>query len=121
MKLNTSRENQSLLLQRRHKLVSTATEAEIYVKQLLETLGVEFCFQKGFFNQNTHYIVDFYLKKNKRLCLEIDGSHHFFEPQLTYDLKRDRFLSEVRGFRVKRISNEVALGLNEDSLLKLIS
>ena len=121
MILNKSANNQSLLSRRRLILSNKATEAEVYVKNLLEQINEPFCFQKGFFNESTHYIVDFYLKRRKRLCLEIDGGYHLNPRQIDYDRKRDSFLENARGFRVKRITNEKAFLLDEESILSLIS
>jgi len=102
-------------------LVLRPTKAELYIKQLLEQMGEEFCFQKGFFNQTTHYIVDFYLKRRKKLCLEVDGGYHNTQSQICYDKRRDKFLTEVRGFRVKRISNEQALCMSHSDLARVLS
>lgn len=120
MNLNTRADNQSLLSKRRNELVYKATAAELHVKRLLEEIGEDFCFQKGFFNQSTHYIVDFYLKRRKKLCLEIDGGYHSRPSQIAYDKKRDEFLTQVRGFRVKRLTNEQALAMNSNDLAAVL-
>ena len=120
MKLNTNSKNQSLLSVRRNELIQKATKAELHVKRLLEEIGDDFCFQKGFFNQSTHYIVDFYIKKRKKLCLEIDGGYHLNPSQIIYDRNRDWFLTEVRGFTVKRITNEQAFSMKSGDLFALI-
>lgn len=102
-------------------LLRNQTKYELRVADLLKEAGVRFIPQKGFFNQATHYIVDFYLPKNKKLCLEIDGSHHFQGSQLDYDRKRSYFLEKSRGFRVLRISNDVASSITKEELVALIS
>lgn len=121
MKLNTNPKNQSLLSVRRNELIQKATKAELHIKRLLEEIGDDFCFQKGFFNQSTHYIVDFYIKKRKKLCLEIDGGYHLNPSQIIYDRNRDWFLTEVRGFTVKRITNEQAFKMNAADLVAALS
>jgi len=120
MNLNTESSNQSLLSIRRNQLIKRATKAELHIKQLLEQINEDFCFQKGFFNQSTHYIVDFYIKRRKKLCLEIDGGYHLNPSQIIYDKKRDDFLTQSRGFRVKRITNEEAFKMNSSDLAAVL-
>ena len=50
-----------------------------------------------------NYIVDFYIAK-KKLVIELDGSQHFEEDGLDYDLERDAFLQR-QGFTVLRYAN----------------
>lgn len=121
MNINSSPSNQSLLALRRSVLIAKATKPELYVKSLLDRIGEDYCFQKGFYTANKHFIVDFYLKRRKNLCLEIDGGYHADSEQMAYDSRRDYFLSAIRGFRVKRITNDAALALDEQSLLLLLS
>lgn len=102
-------------------LKNKATKEELYVKELLNSIKEDFCFQKGFFTYNKHFIVDFYFKRRKKLCLEIDGGYHDNPEQMAYDCRRDYFLTAIRGFRVKRIRNDDAMRLNANSLLELIS
>ncbi len=49
------------------------------------------------------YIADFYCAK-ANLIIEIDGSQHYEEKGIEYDLKRDAFLAEY-GLKVLRIQN----------------
>jgi hypothetical protein len=121
MNINSSPSNRSLLALRRGVLIAKATKPELYVKDLFDRIGEDYCFQKGFCTSNKHFIVDFYLKRRRKLCLEIDGDYHADSEQMAYDSRRDYFLSSVRGFRVKRITNDAALALDEQSLLSLIS
>jgi very-short-patch-repair endonuclease len=121
MNINSSPSNRSLLALRRGVLIAKATKAELYVKDLLDSIGEDYCFQKGFCTSNKHFIVDFYFKRRKKLCLEVDGGYHDDSEQMAYDSRRDYFLSAIRGFRVKRITNDVALALDKQSLLALIS
>ncbi len=120
MKLNKSRDNQSLLAKRRNVLIVRATPSEERVAGLLDYLGERYLFQKGFFNEHTHYIVDFYLPKRK-LCLEIDGGYHGKPEQVAYDARRDAFLTEVRKFKVLRIRNECADAIDAEGLLDVIN
>ncbi len=119
MQLNITPYKQSVLAKRRDFHAKNPTEAEQHIHALLTEAGERFNFQKGFFNGIQFYIVDFYLKKRKQLCLEIDGGYH--ERQKWYDENRDQFLTNVRGFRVLRITNQAALEMDSESLLKLIT
>ena len=49
------------------------------------------------------YIVDFYCFRAK-LVIEIDGSQHFTEEEMSYDQQRTEFLEKL-GLQVIRISN----------------
>lgn len=119
--LNISPKNQSTLAKRRNRLLRKQTPQELRIAKLLTEIGVKFLPQKGFFNENTHYIVDFYLPKNKKLCLEIDGCHHFNGQQLHYDNRRTEFLTKTRRFRVKRLSNAIADSITKEDLLAFVT
>jgi very-short-patch-repair endonuclease len=120
MNLNKSRENQSLLAKRRNRLIEKATLSEGKVAWMLDYLGERYLFQKGFLNERTHYIVDFYLPKRK-LCLEVDGGYHDDHIQAAYDARRDEFLTKVRQFRVLRVSNDVVDSIDAEGLFVMIS
>ena len=49
------------------------------------------------------FIADFYCHKAK-LIVELDGSQHYTKAGASYDMERDRFLSE-KGLLILRISN----------------
>ncbi len=49
------------------------------------------------------YIVDFYIASSK-LVIELDGSQHYEESGIAYDMKRDKYLKEL-GIKVLRYSN----------------
>ena len=49
------------------------------------------------------YIVDFYCDKAK-LAIELDGSQHYEEKEISYDVKRTQTLNEL-GIEVIRFSN----------------
>lgn len=89
------------------------------MKGLFDKMGEKYMAQKGFFTTYRFFFVDFYLPKRSKLCLEIDGGYH--KSQLAYDRARDRFLKERRGFRLMRITNEIAMTLNQETILNLIT
>lgn len=86
---------------------------------LLSELGERFVFEKGVFATHSFFLVDFYLPRPRKLCLEIDGGYH--KGQLYYDTMRDNFLRNERKMKVLRITNEVAETMNAKELLALIN
>lgn len=118
--LNLSPKNKSLMMRRSNQLKLSPTASELRVKSLLESSGVRFMFQKGFCNNCSHFIVDFYFPKPRRLCLEIDGPIHNTKSQRDYDLVRDLFLRNERGLRVIRLLNREADCISTEQLLTLI-
>lgn len=61
----------------------------------------------------TNYITDFYIESLK-LAIEVDGGYHDRPGQQTYDVQRDKFISQPRkyypGVKVLRYRNEFVLG-----------
>ena len=88
----------------RLSLVKKATESELIFKKRLEDANINFLFQKGFIKGNFHCIVDFYLPKPHKICIEIDGGYHNTDEQIIKDKNKDAYLIS-RGFRVIRIYN----------------
>lgn len=121
MVLNLSPENQSLLATRRNRLLTRQTPAEMHVGALLTQLGIRHMPQKGFFTATAHFIVDFYLPKPMRICLEIDGGYHLDAEQVAYDARRTAYLENERGFLVLRLTNEQALALDANSLFGFLN
>lgn len=117
--LNCSPENQSLLMRRRAVLLKRSTEAETHIEAILKQLGERYMPQKGFFTPYRFFVVDFYLPKRGKLCLEIDGDYHKRQP--AYDRARDCFLKERRGFRVVRLTNAEAMALTIETIGAVIS
>lgn len=105
MKKETSIKQQTFY-SRQVKLRLTATTAELKFKDKLDKCGIRYIFQKGFIAGNGYYIVDFYLPKPYKLCIEIDGGYHDTIGQKYKDGYKNRYLIEERGFRVLRIKNE---------------
>lgn len=118
--MNTSPENMSLMMRRALSMKLKPTASELRVKSLLKGAGIRFMFQKGFCNHHSHFIVDFYFPRPRRLCLEIDGPIHDTKRQHDYDLVRDAFLRNEKGFRVIRLLNREADHITTEQLLTLI-
>lgn len=51
-----------------------------------------------------NYILDFYCT-TERLCIELDGAHHFTDEGLTYDQERTTFLNNLN-IKVIRFENK---------------
>lgn len=106
---------------RKAELRGRATKAESHARALLARAGVEFVFQKGFIRDDLYCIVDFYFPRFK-VCLEVDGGYHTTEGQRRRDARRDRYLTRVRGMRIRRLTNEQVLrAKTPEALMRLIS
>jgi len=97
------KEKQKTLFARIKRLRENATPSELAFKQLLDGLGVKYVFQKAFIKGGAYVIVDFYLPKPNKLCIEVDGKYH--ERQKGKDAWKDSYLKS-RGLSVWRITNE---------------
>lgn len=104
---------------RRQKLIKNATASELVFKKKLEVLGMRAIFQKGFIAKDGFCIVDFYLPKPFKLCIEIDGDYHNEPVQQWKDLRRTKYLKS-RGFDVIRLTNEQAHNLSCAEIRTLI-
>lgn len=104
----SKKEKQSLCAKRRNKLIKKATGAELIFKDKLDQMKIRYMFQKGFIAGNNFCIVDFYLPKPYKLCIEIDGGYHSTEEQQIRDTNRTNYLERQRGFKVIRFTNEEA-------------
>lgn len=105
---------------RRRSLEHNQTEAEKRFGVRLKSLGVHFMAQKGFVAKGFSCIVDFYLPAPSRLCIEIDGGYHSTAKQREKDFAKDRYLQEVRGFRVWRIKNDEVETISDLEILEYV-
>jgi very-short-patch-repair endonuclease len=108
-------EKRKTLFGRLKKLRENATESELIFKSRLDDAGIKYIFQKGFIKGRGYCIVDFYITKPYKMCVEIDGGYHNTYEQKSYDKWRDGYLKE-RGFRVIRIKNEDVLDFDLSKL-----
>lgn len=111
---------QALCAKRRKELIQRITLAELHVVKLLEENKLKFIFQKGFISGKNFCIVDFYLPKPYRICIEIDGSYHSLPKQQVRDKNKDFYLQKQRGFKVIHITNEAVLNMNSKQLMSKI-
>jgi len=93
--------------ERRKTLLKAMTPTERRFKATLDKLGIRSYPQVIFFLDQNHYrIVDFYLPKPYRLCIELDGSSHDSQEMKSYDKWKDEKLTTLkRRYRIIRIRN----------------
>ena len=86
----------------RKKLRNNLTSAEATVWKSLQKSQLE---GRKFRRQHSvgSYILDFYCP-SERLCVELDGAHHFTSEGLAYDQRRTAFLNSM-DIRVVRFEN----------------
>ncbi len=90
----------------RKSLRNNSTKAEVVLWKYLRNKQLEgrkFRRQHSFGN----YIMDFYCTSEK-LCVELDGAHHYTKEGLKYDGIRSNFLNR-EGIQVIRFENEIVL------------
>lgn len=110
-------EKQSLCATRRLELIEKATPSELRFMAILDKIGVDYCFQKGFIQGENFCIVDFYIPKPHKLCIEIDGGYHKAKKQVSRDFNRTFYLEQQRKFRVVRFTNEEVDTLTQDEVM----
>lgn len=101
----TDREKQQRILKFAAQLKKKPTQSESDFMAKLDQAGIKYMFQKGFIKGSASCIVDFYLPRPHRLCIEIDGGYHQTDEQKSKDAWRDNYLTNERGFKVIRILN----------------
>jgi len=103
------RDNGKLALKRTNQLRARATPAEKKLLHALTQEGIDFKFQKAFYNAYVVYVVDFYFENvfGKKYVIEIDCVSR--KKNGAYDKKRSLFLYHRRGCCVKRFTNEQVL------------
>ncbi len=101
----------------RNELIKNATNSELLFKYKLDRAKIKYKFQKGFIAGDYHCIVDFYLPRPFRLCIEIDGSIHNSPKQILKDIEKDKYLKS-RKFKVLRIKNEDVIYFDMKKLLE---
>lgn len=104
----------------RLKLISNATKSELILKLKLDKLKYKYLFQKGFWKGDFSCIVDFYLPKPYKICIEVDGNIHLNNTQKYRDNFKNDYLINKRRFKVLRITNEQAETISLKELKDLI-
>lgn len=105
----------------RKRLISNPTVYETKFKKLLDEINIRYMFQKGFIKGDLHCIVDFYLPKPYKLCIEIDGEYHNELSQVAKDINRNKYLGGFREFTVLHFTNKEVSDKKEFVIEKLLS
>ena len=97
----------------RRKLRNALTPAEAMLWGLLKSKQLE---GRRFRRQHSigNYILDFYCTQEK-LCIELDGAHHYTPEGMEYDTKRTAYLNSVN-INVIRFENSVVFDHSEQVL-----
>jgi very-short-patch-repair endonuclease len=105
-----------LLKERASRLKRTMTPSERIFEEKLKKLGYDYKPQKGFIARGYFCIVDFYIPRPYRLCIEIDGGYHNTWKQRVKDSDKDYYLTATRKFKVLRLTNEQAEAISLEAL-----
>ena len=95
------------------------TESEKCISNLLDALKIKYISQKGFISGEYFYLIDFYLPKPYKICIEVDGEYHETEEQKIKDKYKDKYLLS-RNFKILRIKNKEAMELDAHAMKKAI-
>ena len=93
----------------RSQQLDNPTPYEIYFKEILtKALSGKYTYehQRIFWDnkKNKGYVIDFFIP-SAQFAIEIDGSHHLQEPQLSKDKEKDKFLRRIK-VSILRIQNK---------------
>lgn len=119
MTFNNSKK-QPYLFKFKKENINNMTYAEHCFKQKLDILNIKYMAQKGFMNDKSFYLIDFYLPKPYKLCIEIDGEYHNTKIQKKNDAIKDHYLTSIRGFKILRFTNSTALSISIPDLKTII-
>lgn len=94
--------NHSVLHKRKNNLIKKATYHELVFKDKLDSAGIKYTFQKMFIRDYYKCIVDFYIHKPYKICIEIDGEYHSNIDVKHKDAIKDNFLIK-NNYKIIRI------------------
>ena len=81
------------------------TDKEEIIRKILLKSGLQFLQQKIVHFNDRFYIIDFYIKKPYKVCLEIDGWQHLGN-RVDYDVERTLRLEQDKKLKVVRFRND---------------
>lgn len=90
------------------------TQAELLFGDYLQSIKVDFLFQKGFLRP-FHRIYDFYIP-GRKIAFEIDGSSH--DGKEAKDARKDRWYLDERGIRTFRITNREVFNREHEVIVR---
>ena len=94
-------------LQRKHSslrevLLKSETKAEKAIRERLAKKGISYIRKKGFLKDGFYCVVDFYLPRPFKVCIDIDAEE---------DSAKEAYINS-RGLRLVRLTAEEAMGFN---------
>lgn len=114
------KEKQRLASKRQRELRDNMTLAEKALQLKLKKIPIKFISQKCFYAGDYFCIVDFYIPKPFKICIEVDGGYHDTGEQKERDDRKELYLMRDRGFRVLRLTNELAMSIKTEELAEII-
>lgn len=87
-------------------LMKSRPQTEIIFESLLTELNLKFVPQAIFLDENTFYIVDFWLKPPHSLVIEIDGINHESKKKQIARDKEQKLFFENKNLKLLRINNQ---------------
>lgn len=91
---------------RRQELLFNETPEEKILGEALTLAGIDFVSQKIIMTFRGFRIVDFYVDNGvKKLCIELDGRHHFTKQGRKQDCLRTNELKRDKQIRIMRFAN----------------
>jgi len=97
-------------------LIKKLTYHELLFKSNLDKLNIKYTLQKALISDKYCCIVDFYIHKPYKLCIEIDGDYHNNTKQKLKDNYKDNYIIS-RGYNILRIKNNEVENFNYNTLI----
>ncbi len=120
--INKSKYNKKQVVANRYrnKLIKNATPSERRFTRLLKHCNTKpkFEFQKQWIEGEAFYISDFYFK-DSNCTIELDGGHHYREPQKSKDALKAAYLLSL-GIQTIRITNKAVSWMSIEELDNLL-
>ncbi len=101
----------------RRQLRNYGTYAEAVLWPFLKNRQIEGALFRRQFSVGP-FIMDFYCPE-VRLCVELDGHHHFTPEGIAYDERRTAYLVKNHRIKVMRFENQAVFDHTEDVLLEI--
>ena len=115
--MNIHTYNQPAQKEQRRQLRTHGTSAEARLWLMLKNRQLDgMRFRRQF--SIGPYILDFYCPEI-RLCIELDGEHHFYQEGCEHDEQRTEYLMRFHGIRVLRFENQDVFKYSEGVLSEI--
>jgi very-short-patch-repair endonuclease len=123
MSTTDQEEKRLQMLRFQKRLKGKQTTSESLFQQLLDSLGLSYKVEKGFYrNHKSFCFADFYLPKPYRIVIEIDGEYHLTPERKQKDLEKEQYLLERRYHIIRFFSHDVENNIDfvKEKLLNFI-